>query len=81
MKHQYRDWINYLTRCLDDSMPRDELYHPLHSSSLVGLFTCVFVRARLRDRIKNISGAEVKRGMGGLAGNKVCDEIYREAFR
>lgn len=73
MSHQYRDWRDYIIRCLDDFMPRDELYHLLHSSSLVGLFTCVFVRSRLRDRIKGISGAEVKRGMGGLAGNKVRD--------
>jgi hypothetical protein len=80
MKHQYRDWRDYLIRCLDDSMPRDELYHLLHTSSLVGLFTCVFVRARLRDRIKNFSGAEVKRGMGGRAGNKVCSGICPETF-
>ena len=53
-------------------MPRDELYHLLHTSSLVGLFTCIFVRASLRERIRNINGGEVKRGMGGLHGNKVC---------
>lgn len=71
MSHQYRDWIEYLTRCLDDYMPKDELYYLLHTASLVGLFTCIFVKASLRDRIKNIGGAEVKRGMGGLHGNKV----------
>jgi hypothetical protein len=52
-------------------MPRGELYQLLHSSSLVGLFTCIFIRAELRDRIKGVTGAEVKRGMGGRAGNKV----------
>lgn len=71
MSRQYRDWRDYLIRCLDDSSPRDELYHLIHSSTLVGLFTCVFVKSRLRDRITGIRGAEVKRGMGGRIGNKV----------
>jgi hypothetical protein len=71
MSHQYRDWRDHLTRCLDDNMPRDELYHLLHTAHMVGLFSCIFVRAPLRDRIRSISGIEVKRGMGGLSGNKV----------
>jgi hypothetical protein len=71
MSHQYRDWRDFLTRSLDDYMPRDELYHLLHTASLVGLFTCIFVKSSLRDRIRNISAAEVKRGMGGHHGNKV----------
>jgi hypothetical protein len=54
-------------------MPKNELYHLLQSSTLVGLFTCVFVKSHLRDRIKNLSTTEVKRGMGGLHGNKVRD--------
>ncbi|KAE8440965.1 hypothetical protein EG329_006154 [Mollisiaceae sp. DMI_Dod_QoI] len=70
MSHQYRDWRDFLTRTLDDYMPRDELYHLLHTASLVGLFTCIFVRASLRERIKSLSAAEVKRGMGGTLGNK-----------
>lgn len=73
MSHQYRDWRDYLIRCLDDFMPKNELYHLLQSSTMVGLFTCIFVKSHLRDRIKNLSATEVKRGMGGLHGNKVCD--------
>jgi hypothetical protein len=56
-------------------MPRNELYHLLHTASLVGLFTCIFVRASLRERIRSVSGAEVKRGMGGLHGNKVFKSL------
>ncbi|KAG0646608.1 putative inositol polyphosphate 5-phosphatase [Hyphodiscus hymeniophilus] len=70
MSHQYRDWRDFLIRCLDDYMPRKELYHLLYTSSLVGLFTCIFVKASLRERIRNLCGAEVKRGLGGLHGNK-----------
>lgn len=76
MSHQYRDWRDFLTRCLDDYMPRDELYHLLHTTSLVGLFTCVFVRAPLIDRIRSLTSAQVKRGLGGLHGNKVRISYY-----
>ena len=70
MSHQYRDWKNFLMKTLDDYLPGDDLYQLLHTAPLVGLFTCVFVKASLRDRIRNLQGAEVKRGMGGLHGNK-----------
>ncbi len=70
MSHQYRDWRDYLIRSLDDFMPKDDLYHLLQSSTLVGLFTCIFVKSHLRDRIKNLNATEVKRGMGGYHGNK-----------
>ncbi|RDA93026.1 hypothetical protein CP533_0730, partial [Ophiocordyceps camponoti-saundersi (nom. inval.)] len=70
MSHQYRDWRDFLIKTLDDYAPADDLYHLLHSAPLVGLFTCVFVKGSLRERIRNVSAAEVKRGMGGLHGNK-----------
>ncbi|KAF4506739.1 hypothetical protein G6O67_006793 [Ophiocordyceps sinensis] len=70
MSHQYRDWRDFLMKTLDDYMPAGDLYHLLHSAPLVGLFTCVFVKSCLRERIRNLSAAEVKRGMGGLHGNK-----------
>lgn len=73
MSRQYRDWRDYLTRCLDDHMPGKELYVLLHTANLVGLFTCIFVKSSVRDRLTSVSAAEVKRGMGGLHGNKVCD--------
>ncbi|PHH87313.1 hypothetical protein CDD83_9040 [Cordyceps sp. RAO-2017] len=70
MSHQYRDWRDFLMKTLDDYTPAGDLYHLLHSAPLVGLFTCVFVKSALRERIRNLSAAEVKRGMGGLHGNK-----------
>ncbi|KLU88760.1 skeletal muscle and kidney-enriched inositol phosphatase [Magnaporthiopsis poae ATCC 64411] len=69
MSHQYRDWRDFLVRSLDDYMP-GELYHLLQTAHMVGLFTCIFVKADIRGRIRNLSAAEVKRGMGGLHGNK-----------
>ncbi|RYP54423.1 hypothetical protein DL768_000794 [Monosporascus sp. mg162] len=70
MSHQYRDWRDFLVRSLDDYMPTDTLYHLLHSATLVGLFTCIFVKSSIHGRIRSLSSSEVKRGMGGLHGNK-----------
>ena len=71
MSRQYRVWMEHLTRCINDCMPLEESYVLLHSANLIGLFTCVFVKHKERQRIKNIGASEIKRGMGGLHGNKV----------
>lgn len=52
-------------------MPADEPYHLLHTASMVGLFSCVFIKRSERNRVRALNAAEVKRGMGGLHGNKV----------
>ncbi|OJJ06122.1 hypothetical protein ASPVEDRAFT_139532 [Aspergillus versicolor CBS 583.65] len=70
MSRQYRVWMEHLTRCINDCMPLDESYVLLHSANLIGLFTCIFVKHKERAKIKDVSAAEVKRGMGGLHGNK-----------
>lgn len=70
MSHQYRAWRDYLTRCLDEYLPACEQYVLLHTASLVGLFTCVFIKSSERLNVKHVCAAEVKRGMGGLHGNK-----------
>lgn len=70
MSHQYRDWRDFLLKTLDDYMPADDLYHLLYNAPLVGLFSCVFVKSSLQGRVRNLNGTEVKRGMGGLHGNK-----------
>jgi hypothetical protein len=58
-------------------MPANQGYTLLHTSSMVGLFSCVFVKTALRGRIKQVHTAEVKRGMGGLHGNKVRQQAHR----
>ena len=67
----YRAWRDHLSRCLDEFTPIDEPYTLLHTASLVGLFSCIFIKASLKARIKDVEAAEVKTGMGGLHGNKV----------
>ena len=72
MSRQYRAWRDHLVRSIEDNMPSNEPYHLLHTASMVGLFSCVFVRSNHRDSICNLNAAEIKRGMGGLHGNKGC---------
>lgn len=75
MSHQYRVWRDHISRCIEDFMPADVSYALLHTSSMVGLFSCIFVKSSIRTRIKTVHATEIKRGMGGLHGNKVshCD--------
>lgn len=71
MSRQYRDWRDYLVRSIEDYIPLSESYTLLHTASMVGLFSCVFVKASQRSRISKLYASEIKRGMGGLHGNKV----------
>jgi WD40 repeat protein len=66
----YRAWRDYLVRCLEEHVPGRHGYTLLHTASMVGLFTCVFVKTSERGRIRHVHTSEVKRGMGGSLGNK-----------
>ncbi|CDM29778.1 hypothetical protein DTO013E5_6137 [Penicillium roqueforti] len=70
MSRQYRVWIDHLTRTLHECMPLEESYVLLHTANMVGLFTCIFIKHKERHNIRNIHASEIKRGMGGLHGNK-----------
>ncbi|KAH0560056.1 hypothetical protein GP486_003421 [Trichoglossum hirsutum] len=70
MSRQYRDWRDYFTRSIENCMPPDQPYQLLHSASLVGLFTCIFIKASLRKTVRDVRAAEVKRGLKGFHGNK-----------
>lgn len=70
MSHQYRLWQQQLTKSIETHMPPDQPYVLLHAANLVGLFTAIFVRSSERGNIRNVSASTVKRGLGGLHGNK-----------
>ncbi|MCJ1286071.1 hypothetical protein MMC26_005413 [Xylographa opegraphella] len=70
MSHQYRAWRDFLVRVIQDHMASDQEYHLLHTANMVGLFSCVFIKASLRTHVRNVQVIEVKRGLGGLHGNK-----------
>ncbi|KAL7266944.1 hypothetical protein RUND412_010489 [Rhizina undulata] len=69
ISHQYRLWQQQLTKSIETYM-RDEPYVLLHAANLVGLFTCIFIKASERRNIRNVSATTVKRGLRGLHGNK-----------
>jgi hypothetical protein len=72
MSHQYRVWQEKLASALKIAATfEDDQYVLLHSASLVGLFTCIFIRYREKHNVRNLSATEVKTGLGGLHGNKV----------
>lgn len=73
----YRGWRDYLTECVEDGSGQAASYSLLHTASLVGLFTCVFVKSSLRAHISDVQASEVKTGMGGLHGNKVRNFMDR----
>ena len=76
MSRQYRDWRDYLIRSIEDTMPTDEPYYLLHTAHMIGLFSCVFIKASERANVKNLHAAEIKRGMGGLHGNKASHQQW-----
>jgi hypothetical protein len=71
MSRQYRAWRDYLVRLLMDNMPSEEPYYLLRAAPMVGLFSCVFIKASQRGLVRNLHVAEIKRGLGGHHGNKV----------
>ncbi|KAF2646551.1 DNase I-like protein [Massarina eburnea CBS 473.64] len=69
MSHQYRAWRDHLIRVLDEHCPRTN-YTLLHTSNLVGLFTCIFIKTSERNKVRDVAGAEIKLGFSGRVGNK-----------
>jgi len=71
MSRVYREWRDHLKRCIDRYMGLKVQYTELHTSNLIGLFSCIFVRQNERGNIQNLSASEVKCGLKGHYGNKV----------
>lgn len=71
MHSVYRMWRTYLTSAITSG------YQLLQSADLVGLFSCIFVKKSLAGRIHDVAIGELKRGMGGLHGNKVRTSTLR----
>lgn len=65
----YLLWQNYLEKQVALAST-DEAYTLLNVRSLVGLFTCVFVKKIIRSRIANVEASSVKTGLKGRYGNK-----------
>ncbi|WVW85734.1 hypothetical protein I302_107772 [Kwoniella bestiolae CBS 10118] len=70
VSHAYRLWLEKLTQAVRMAMPNDTPYIKIHSENLVGLFTCIFVKSSEKDRLRALDITTVKRGIGGIYGNK-----------
>ena len=67
----YKRWYDRLIIEVRTAMPKDVPYCVVHTESLVGLFTCIFVKNSKRGMFDDVSITTIKRGMGGRYGNKV----------
>ncbi|KAL0579574.1 hypothetical protein V5O48_002412 [Marasmius crinis-equi] len=66
----YKRWYDALVLAVRLAMPPECPYSVIHTESLVGLFSCIFVRHSERGALKDLAITTVKRGMGGRYGNK-----------
>jgi WD40 repeat protein len=66
----YREWRDYLGKCINRYTNPQYSYTEVHTSCLIGLFQCIFVRQEEKRNIRSMSAAEVKCGMKGHYGNK-----------
>ncbi|KAH7881837.1 hypothetical protein F5I97DRAFT_1932266 [Phlebopus sp. FC_14] len=66
----YKRWHDRLMLAVKLAMPVDSPYTVIHTESLVGLFTCMFVKNTERISLKDVAITTIKRGMGGRYGNK-----------
>lgn len=66
----YREWRDYLGKWINRYMGLRYSYTEVHTSCLIGLFQCIFVRQEEKASIRNMNATDVKCGMKGHYGNK-----------
>ncbi|KAF5374335.1 hypothetical protein D9758_004673 [Tetrapyrgos nigripes] len=66
----YRKWYDQLVLAVRLAMPPDQPYSVVYTQSMVGLFSCIFVKQAERSSVRNLGVTSIKRGMGGRYGNK-----------
>ena len=73
VSRSYKMWHDKLVLAVRLAMPPDCPYTVVHTENLVGLFSCIFVKASERKAVSDASVMTIKRGIGGMYGNKVPD--------
>lgn len=66
----YREWRDYLSKIISRYTSARYAYSELHTSSLVGLFQCIFIRQDERANARDTHAINVKCGLKGHYGNK-----------
>ncbi|KAK9716847.1 hypothetical protein K7432_006615 [Basidiobolus ranarum] len=67
--HRYKLWQDRLTEAVEKAGHKSK-YKLIQCQNLIGLFTCIFVKASEENKIKCVTAGKVKTGFGGLHGNK-----------
>ena len=67
----YKRWKDRLEIAVRTTMPKDVTYCMTHCESLIGLFSCIFVKDKEKPTLDDLSITTIKRGMKGWYGNKV----------
>ncbi|KAI8878510.1 DNase I-like protein [Backusella circina FSU 941] len=62
LTRRYKLWHDYLVRCVNENFG-DNVYYVIKTDQLVGLFSCIFVRTKDKDRISAIDSTSVKTGL------------------
>ncbi|KAH8115690.1 DNase I-like protein [Phellopilus nigrolimitatus] len=70
VSRSYKMWHDRLILAVRLAMPPDCPYTVVHAENLVGLFTCIFIKSSERKGLNDVSITTVKRGIGGMYGNK-----------
>ncbi|KAF8644322.1 hypothetical protein AX16_008530 [Volvariella volvacea WC 439] len=65
----YKRWYDKLQSAVRKALP-DVQYIAVATESLVGLFSCVFVKQTEKPMLRDVAITTIKRGMGGRYGNK-----------
>ena len=71
VSRSYRLWHDKLVLAVRLAMPPDCPYTVVEAQSLVGLFSCIFVKSSERGGLNDVAIKTIKRGIGGVYGNKV----------
>ncbi|KAI0486281.1 SacI homology domain-containing protein [Xylaria cf. heliscus] len=72
-----QQWEKAIKRTLNNRVKK-ERYVLLRSGQLVGAALCIFVKASVLPKIKNVEGSVKKTGLSGIAGNKGAVAIRME---
>ena len=72
----YKRWYERLILEVKAAMPGGVAYSVAHTESLVGLFSCIFVKTAQRAMFDDVAVTTIKRGMGGRYGNKVNYTLF-----
>ena len=71
VSRSYKMWHDRLGLAVRLAMPPECPYTVVHTESLVGLFSCIFVKTSARPALRDVAIKTVKRGIAGMYGNKV----------